>query len=147
MHLIFYLFLDFPPLFIETPAIAGSSAPTRNMQQGLSLELCPFCSERRHFPWGEDAVLGVWKAGHHHIAGQELKATGSCQPFTCPWAGQGGCGIKLLEAPLPVSPWPFGWTWALGRCCWRSGFPCFPLTGRERAKALNCLQKTRRASQ
>lgn len=167
MHSIFYLFLAFPPLFTEAPARAGSSASTRNVQQGLYLKLCPFCSERRHPPWGEEAVLGVWKVGH----------TSHCRPGVLGiWGGAEGCRLlpallastrdssemKLLEAPLPVCPWPFWWTWALRRCCWRralcvwpwhevryerSMFPYFPLVGRERARVLNCLQKTRRASQ
>lgn len=170
MHSIFYLFVAFPSLFVEAPARAGSSSSTRNMQQGLCWKLCPFCSEKRHLPWGEEAVLGVWNVGH----------TSHCRSGVLGiWGGAEGCRllpalhvslarhqgeqeIKLLEAPLPVSPWPFWWSWALRRCCWRralcvwpwhevryerSMFPYFPLVGRKRARALNCLQKTRRASQ
>lgn len=36
---VFYLFVAFPPLFIEAPATAGSSASTKNLQQGLHWKL------------------------------------------------------------------------------------------------------------
>lgn len=37
--------------------------------------------------------------------GEELKATGSCQPFSCPWPGiRESSEIKLWVAPLQQCP-------------------------------------------
>lgn len=171
MHSIFHLFVAFPPLFIEAPATAGSSASTKNMQQGLYLKLCAFCSERRHLPWGKEAVLGVWKVGHtSYCRSGVLGMWGGAEGYRFLPAllmslarHQGEQWDKAVGSSSPAVPlWPFWRTWALRRCCWRravcvwpwhegryesSKFPSFPLAGRERARALNCLQKTWRASQ
>lgn len=81
MHPIFYLFVAVLPLFIEALAIAGSTASTNNMQQGLYLKLCPFCSERR------ESSLGVWKVEH----------TSCCRSGVLGiWGGVGGS--RLLPA-------------------------------------------------
>lgn len=67
-----------------------------------------FVFRKRHFLWGKELSWGSEKQGTHHIAGQafwgfgeDLKATGSCQPSTCPWPGtRESREIKLLGAPL-----------------------------------------------
>lgn len=85
-------------LFIETLAIAGSSASTKNMQKNLNLKLRAFCSERRHLPWGQRAALGVRKVGQILYWG-----------IRCDGDSRGSCRLHVPASSLQPLSQAVGW--------------------------------------